>query len=160
MDNALNSALEVDQLALLEFDNIIMGFPQNQILTIESLSQVNTLRSTEKSSGTLTYSASELPVYTFNRDLSMLDKPVSSNSFCIAIKHPDANKHFAIMCDAVQQYQIKNKASIRALPPLMHAPDSPVIGLVKKANSLILFSTAESMRLYIESLDINTLEEL
>jgi len=41
----------------------------------------------------------------------------------------------------------------------MHNPESPVIGLVKKEDSVVLISTAESMRTYINSQDSNPQEE-
>lgn len=151
MDNVLQPALDSSQLALLEFDDIIVSFPQTQVLTIENLSQINTPQSTGKSYGTLSYNLSELPVYTFNHDLALMDQPAINNRFCIAIKHPDENEFFAITCDTVNQYNIKDRATITAIPSLMHNPDSPVIKLVKKDNRLILMSNAESMRTYINS---------
>ena len=151
MANTLMSTLEIKQMALLEIDNVILGFPQSHILAIESLSNVNALRTTEKSSGIVSYGTSEIPVYTFNNDLTLMDKPATNNRFCIAIKHMDENEPFAVMCDAVNQYTIEDNTDIKTMPPLMHNPDSPVIGLVKKDDTLIFISTAESMRSYIYS---------
>ena len=159
MDNVLTPTLEINQLALLEFDNVILGFPQNQVITIESLGNIETFRATEKSSGTVAYESSEIPVYTFNNDLTLMDKPTTNNRFCIAIKHTDENESFAVMCDAVKQYSTEDKTGIKAIPPLMFNPDSPVIGLLKKHDSFVLISTAESMRSYINSQDMNSKEE-
>lgn len=151
MANTFMSTLEINQMALLEIDNVILGFPQSHILAIESLSNVNTLATTEKSSGTVSYGTSEIPVYTLNNDLTLMDESATNNRFCIAIKHRDENESFAVMCDAVNQYTTEDNTDIRTLPPLMQNPDSPVIGLVKKDDTLIFISTAESMRSYIYS---------
>lgn len=151
MDNTLNDTLEENNLTLLEFDNVILGFPHIQVLTIESLSQINALRSTDKSSGTLSYDAAELPVYTLNHELKLMDQAATDNRLCIAIKHPDENQYFALMCDAVNKYIVEDGLNIVAMPPLMQNPDSPVTGLVKKNNTLVLKTSAESMRSYINS---------
>lgn len=151
MANTSIPNLENRQMALLEFDNVTLGFPQSHILTIESLNNVNTLRTTEKSSGTVSYDSSDIPVYTFNNDLTLMDKPATNNRFCIAIKHTDENEPFAVMCDAINQYTIEDKTSIKAVPSLMHNPCSPVLGLVKKDDTLVFISTAESMCSYIYS---------
>jgi len=159
MDNTLMPTLKIDQLALLEFDKVTLGFPQSQVITIESLSNVHAFRATEKSSGTVSYDSAEIPVYTFNNDLTLLDKPDTNNRFCIAIKHADENESFAVMCDVVKQYITEDNTNIKTMPPLMHNPESPVIGLVKKEDSVVLISTAESMRTYINSQDSNPQEE-
>lgn len=151
MDNAQQPALEVKQLALLEFDDVILGIPQDQVLTIESLKQINTLQSTDKSSGTLPFSSAELPVYTLDRDLTLMPQPAIDNRFCIALKHPDANEYFALTCDAVNQFFIEDNTGISAMPSLMNNPDSPVVGLIKKEDRLVLMTSAESMRSYINS---------
>lgn len=149
MVNTLTSTLEIKQIALLEIDNVILGFPQSHILAIESLSNVNSLQTTEKSSGTVPFASSEIPVYTFNNDLTLMDKPTANNRFCIAIKHTGENEPFAIMCNAVTQYTIDDNTNIHAMPSLMFNPDSPVIGLVKKDDALVFISTAESMHSYL-----------
>lgn len=151
MDNTLMSTLETRQMALLELDGLILGLPQSHILTIESLSNVKALRSTEKSSGTVYYDSAEIPVYTFNNDLALMDKPAANNRFCIAIKHSDEDEPFAVMCDVINQYTIEDNTNIRTLPSLMHNPDSPVIGLMKKDETLVFISSAESMASYIGS---------
>lgn len=160
MDNTLLQALEADQLALLEFDNIILGFPQKQVLTIESLSNIKSQCNTERSSGTVSFGDAELPVYTFNHDLRLLNEPTSNNRFCIAIKHDDESESFAIMCDAVSQYAVDDKKNIMAIPPLMHNSDSPVIGLMKKDDTLALLSSGESMREYIDLKEFDVQAEI
>lgn len=154
MDKAPQPALDVNQLALLEFDDVILGLPQAQVLSIESLKQINTMRSTDISSGTLSFSSSDLPVYTLNRDLTLLDQPAIDNRFCIAVKHPDADEYFALTCDSVNQYIIGDKTAISGIPPLMHNPDSPVIGFIEMENRLVLMSSAELMRSYINSNEV------
>jgi len=160
MGNTLMPNLEINQMALLEFDNVILGFPQSHILTIESLNNVKALRTTEKSSGTVSYGSSEIPVYTFDNDLTLMYTPATNNRFCIAIKHANENKSFAVMCDAVKQYTADDNTRVKAMPPIMHNPDSPIIGLVKKDDTFVLLSSAESMHSYINSQDINSQEEL
>lgn len=151
MDNAPHTDSKASQLALLEFDDVILGIPQEQVLTIESLKQINSLQSTDKSSGTLPIGSTELPVYTLNRDFKLMNQPATHNRFCIAIKHPDGKESFALTCDSVNQYFIEQQTAISAMPALMQNPDSPVFALIKMEDKLVLMSRAESMRLYINS---------
>lgn len=153
MDNADNVVNSFDQLTLIEFDSITLAFPQNQILTIESLDQINTQLTTERSSGTLIYNASKYPIYTFNSDLEMLAQSTASNRFCIGIKHPEEEKTFAVMCDSVHQYQTEDKTNTTEIPILMHNQTSPIVRFHNKENNLVLISTAESMSNYINSQD-------
>lgn len=149
MINSLQQESASKQLTLLEFEDIILSFPQEQVLTIESLQQLNTLQSNDKASGTLSFSSAELPVYTLDRDLSLMPQPATDNRFCIAIKH--ANEYFALTCDAVYQYFIEDESAISAIPQVMQNFDSPVSGLLKMENRLVLISSSESMRAYINA---------
>jgi len=158
MDNSIN--FEFDKLTLLEFDNIALCFPQNNILTIESLDQIDSVKTTEKSSGTLTYNLAELPVYTFNHDLALQAHTTTGNRFCIGIKHSQENKSFAVMCDAVNQYQLEDKSLSTNIPALMHNPDSPIMALSSKEDKLLLLSTAESMYNYINALETEHHEDI
>ena len=151
MVNSLQQESASNQLTLLEFEDIILSFPQEQVLTIESLQQLNTLQSNDKASGTLSFSSAELPVYTLDRDLSLMPQPATDNRFCIAIKHADKNEYFALTCDAVSQYFIEDESAISAMPTVMQNIDSPVSGLLKMENRLVLISSAESMRAYINA---------
>jgi len=151
MDNLLNSTFKNRQLTLLQIDRITLGFAHDQILTIESISDINSQRPSKKSSGTLLYNTRKLNIYTFNHDLRLLDKPTSNNRICIAIKHSNNTESFALMCDAVEQYILDDDASISAIPPLLSNPDSPIIGMLNKDTKLVLLASAESIRSYVNS---------
>ena len=162
MGNTLKQMYDLERLTLLTFDNITIAFPQSHILTIENLDLMSSLLTTEKSSGTLTYNSKEIPVYTFNRNLTMQAQPAATNRFCIAVKHSLENECFAIMCDEVNQYQLEEAAAtaMTAVPLIMYNSSSPIVGLSIKENTLILISTAELMRIYINSQDPSNKEAL
>ena len=154
MDNFIDTIQVGSKLALLQFDGIILGFAQSQILTIENFSTINNLQTNENSSDTFLQVTSEIPVYTFNNELVLMAQPFTENRFRVAIKHSDNNKPFAIMCDAVNHYVAEDATGIYAIPPLLYNPDSPVIGLVKNESKLVLLVSAESMQNYINSQEV------
>ncbi len=151
MDKLLTKILEKKRLRLLSIDNMILGFDQDIVLSIENISEITTKRQSKKSSGSIKYKSIEIPVYAFNKDLSLVDHPSKNNRFCVSLKHPDNKKLFSIMCDAVEQYDIDDDNKINAIPALSYHPESPVIGLLKKDSNLVLLSCAESMRDYINT---------
>lgn len=152
------SSLSAQQLTLLEFDKITVGFPQNNILSIESLNEINKTENAESSSGTLMYSNSELPIYTLDKNLKLQTQIMDNNRFCIAFKHPESSLSFALMCDAVEQYQLDEDAVTSDIPTIMRNPKNPLTKLVKDNNSLILLSTAELIRDCINTQDPSYLE--
>jgi len=152
------SSLPVNQLTLLEFDNITIGFPQNNILSIESLNEINKTPNTENSSGTLMYSNSELPIYTLDKNLTVQTQITDNNRFCIAFKHPESSLSFALMCDAVEQYQLDVEAITTEIPAIMRNSKNPITKLVKDDNLLILLSTAELIRDCINTQDPSYME--
>ena len=154
MDKLLDSDSDKRQLALLQFDGIILGIAQKEILTSESLAVMNTRLTTEKSSGTLLYAAAEIPVYSFNHKLMLLDHPISTNRLCITIKHPNNKESFAITCDSVDHYNVDKNINISSLPPLIKTPNSPIIGMLNKDSKLVLIVCAESIRTYINSQEL------
>ncbi|VAW92031.1 hypothetical protein MNBD_GAMMA22-2312 [hydrothermal vent metagenome] len=150
MDKLFNAILEKKQLSLLMIDTMILGFDKDSVLSIESITELNSKRQSKMSSGSIQYATSELPVYTFNRNLNILVKPSTKNQFCVSLKHPDNQKLFAIMCDAIEHYDIENN-NIRPIPALNYNPKSPIIAMVKKDSELVFISSAESMQGYINS---------
>ncbi len=154
MDSLVNNTVQNRQLTLLQIDDITLGFAHESVLTIEDLSEVNSRRGSIKSSGTLMHDGTELPIYTFNDELTLLDEPTANNRFCIAINHSDNTELFAIMCDAIGQYDIEGDTNINAMPALNQNPNSPITGLLRKDTKLILLTTAESMRTYINSQEL------
>ncbi len=155
MDNFFDSSRLNRQVTLLQIDDITIGFAHDSVLTIESLSEINSRRCSLKSSGTLMHDGSELPIYTFNDELTLLDQPTANNRFCIAINHSDNNELFAIMCDAIGQYDIEDGITINVVPALNYNPNSPITGMLRKETKLILLTTAESMRAYINSQELD-----
>ncbi len=151
MDKLLNKMLEKKQLSLLFIDDMILGFNQDSVLSIESISEINIKRQSKKSSGSIQHASFELPVYTFNKNLSLLETPSKKNRLCISLKHSDNKKLFAIMCDAIEKYDIKVDDVVNAVPALNYNLELPVIGLLKKNSNLVLLSSVEVMRDYINT---------
>jgi len=173
MDKLLKSKFANKKLTIIHIDQMLIGFAQNKVLTIEKITDIDNKRESNKyagnktgklpnkvprknlgkSSGTLQYAASELPIYTFDNDLSVYDQARDNNRFCIALKHSNSNESFAINCDAVEQFNISDDNNLSSIPPLNNNPNSPIIGLLNKETKLVLLASAESMRVYINSLE-------
>jgi hypothetical protein len=151
MDSLGHSDRGIHHLALLRVEDIVLSFPQAEVLSIESLAQMDTAQLMPKSSGTLLYRSSELPVFTLNRDLALMVQAASGNRFCVAIKHPDTAQYFALTCDAVNQHSVEDETKSSDIPAVMQSPGSPITRLLKIDNKLVLMSSAEAMRSYINS---------
>lgn len=151
MDNTLVASAENQLLTLLYFDGIILAFPQNQILSIENLEQIQIDSSQAKinSTGTLIFGESDLPVYTLDKNLNLEQHITENNSLCIVINHPAKKESFALTCDSVKQNVNKENSVINPIPPLMYNPDSPLSGLLNMDDSLVLICSEEKMYNYI-----------
>lgn len=150
MDNLGDSKSSNKKLTLVKINTILLGFQHNTVLTIDNISYIHSHRATNRSSGTLHFDSSKLPVYTFDEELTLLKEPTHNNRFCIVLKHSKHKNAFSITCDAIEHYEIEDNNSIRKVPALTHNPDSPVIGLIKKESTLVFLTSVESMCTYIK----------
>ena len=107
MDNLSETDVNKKQLVLISFENIILGFPQSNIIFVENLSQVNENSLTVNSSGQLEYEGDIIAVYSFSNNLEFLPDLSANNKICVIFKQTN-NLQFLLLCVS----QLKKSQSI------------------------------------------------
>ena len=135
--------------ALLGFEGIALSFPQDQVLNINSIDDMQAPGTTHQEFGSVRHHDSVLPVFAFSDNLQPKTASATEHRFCVSF-HIDGVPSFAIACDTVEPLAIDQLAVIQPLPEPMKLDVTPIRGLLQHGDRLALRSDAGAMHAYLE----------
>jgi hypothetical protein len=113
--------------ALLKISGLRLVLPQNEILALEAVAEVDARDAGPLSVGWLQHARQRWPVYCLAPDLSLLGAVPVERRACVLLGTEDGC--LGILCDDVSIEQALKQR--HALPPALHAAGTPVLGLIE-----------------------------
>ncbi len=123
---ALFQPAATSRSALLTISGLRLALPQRQIRAIEAASVVDARDAEPFSAGWLRHAQQRWPVYCLSQELSLLAAVPAERRTCVMLGTDDG--YMGILCDEVSIEQSLDQP--HELPPAMHLPDTPILGLI------------------------------
>ncbi|HLP96928.1 MAG TPA: chemotaxis protein CheW [Sideroxyarcus sp.] len=112
--------------ALLRFSGLYLALPQQEILAIEAMAEIDPHEAEPHSIGWLTHAQQRWPVYCLSAELALLTAVPGERRVCVLLGAEDGC--VGIVCDEISIEQTLDQR--HELPPAMCVPHTPVQGLV------------------------------
>lgn len=134
--------------ALLGFEGIELSFPQDQVLNINSIGDVQPSNTPHREVGCVSHNDSVMRVFALSADLQPKTVSTKEHRFCVSF-HIDGEPLFALTCDTVESLTIDKGASIQPLPELMKLDFTPIHWLLRHEEKLALLTDVGAMHAYL-----------
>jgi len=113
-------------ISKLYFGDIEIMIPQNEVVSIESIYELDTASTDSKYLGIIYRQGKKLPVYCFSGDMEILDYLPEGSSQCVIIRHQQGD--YAVLCHDIKNI-VLNDLNIQALPLCMRTKNMPLTHL-------------------------------
>ncbi len=114
--------------ALLRISDLRLALPQHEICALESAGDIDTEETKPLSVGWIHFKQERWPVYCLSPELTLLVIVPKARRSC-AVLDTGAG-YIGLLCDEVIFGIQPTLEQQQPLPPAMHMPDSPIMGLV------------------------------
>jgi hypothetical protein len=139
--------------ALLKINGLNLLLPQNEIRTLESVTDIDTTAPVLHSVGWVTYTQKRWPVYCLSDDLALMADVPAERRACAMLTMGAG--YIGIMCD--DMIILKDFTAQRhELPAAMRLPQTPILYLLVYDQGIACASNATRLTAYIEQLVITT----
>ena len=135
-------------LAVIEFENLQLLFPQSGVATIEMIEYMEVETDAGVAIGRLRAAGREWPVYSLNADLGRRSERSATNKYCVAFDI-DGQPAFCITCDQVSSLTLHSPDQIKPLPGFMRNANNPIEAMLLQDERLMLVSQVDSMHRYL-----------
>lgn len=113
-------------ISKLYFADIEIMMPQNEIVSIESIYELDTASTDNKYLGMIYRQGEKLPVYCFSEDMEILDYLPEGRSQCVVIRHQQGD--YALLCHDIKN-MVLTDLNIQSLPLCMLTKSMPLTHL-------------------------------
>lgn len=110
----------------LLFDTVEIIIPQDEVVSIESIHELNPTDSNKRIIGKIYKQNITVPVYCFSDSMEILASAPEDRSKCIVIRHGDED--FSLLCQDIQNV-VLNDMRLQTVPPCMNGRNMPVTHL-------------------------------
>jgi len=137
-----------NNMALIIFAGVNLLLPQNAVVTIEMIENIETEVSVTGAIGTLKANEGEWPVFALGADFKpQLDCPPEYR-YCVAVSQP-GKAAFSIVCEEVESVTVDHESELKPLQACMRNTTNPIASLMYKDEKLMLVSDIEAMQNYL-----------
>ncbi len=133
--------------AVLKINGLDLMFPQSEIRTLESASDVDATDPGEKSVGWISYMRQRWPVYCLSEQLELQATLPSSRRTC-ALLAVEAG-YIGVLCDDVSIMK-QVTGQLYEIPLAMKTAHTPIQGLFANQQGLLCVSNANQLAAYVE----------
>lgn len=137
----------------LLFGAVEVIIPQDEVVSIESISELNSDIKNKRYIGEIYKQKVMVPVYCFSDAMEILSHVPEDRSKCVVIRHRDG--YFSILCEDVTNVVLSDMR-LQTVPACMHSRIMPLthLCLYKEAGNLLklgLVTNAECLNEYIRN---------
>jgi hypothetical protein len=140
--------MEQISLAVVNFNNMQLLFPQEGIATIEMIDNMEPATEADGAIGRLRSGGREWPVFALDADLGRRSERSVSSKYCVAFDI-DGQPAFALACDQVSSLTLSSREQLKPMPGCMRNADSPVEALLLQDDRLMLMSQVDAMHRFL-----------
>ncbi len=140
--------MEQINLAVIDFDNLQLLFPQGGVAPIEMIENMEVETDAVGAIGRLRTAGREWPVYSLNAELGRRNERSATNRYCVAFDI-DGQPAFCITCDQVSSMTLHSPDQIKPLPGFMRNANNPIEAMLLQDNRLMLVSQVDSMHRFL-----------
>lgn len=149
-----NSFGSASKIAVMVIDGARFVVSQNEIVSLESVLDMDTSVSGHSGVGRLAYRGETWETFCLSKDMELLADIPFSRKVCVLLKTPQAR--VGVLCDSVQSIDYA-EFSWHPLPECMRMPRSPLVGLALSRDTdmqleLGFIVTADSLMRYFAEL--------
>lgn len=110
----------------LLFDTVEIIIPQDEVVSIESIHELNPADNGKRFIGEINKQNTTVPVYCFSDSMEILARAPEDRSKCVVIRHGDED--FSLLCQDIQNV-VLNDMRLQTVPPCMSGRNMPVTHL-------------------------------
>lgn len=141
-------------ISRLNFDGLELLVPQDDVVSVESVYELNTKTDQHKYLGYIPFQGTRIPVYSLNTSLQLMPFVADNRSQCVVLKY--SGGWFALLCQEISNFQLSD-IRFEALPACMQHSAMPLTHLALYRNSatdaqLGLVTNADIIMNYLEQL--------
>jgi len=141
--------LSTRQLTIMTFDGVRLAVPLRDATTIERTAQLQPEITAGHAIGCILSRQQRYPVYALSRRLEVLPALPKQRLLCVCLGSDSSTPHLAIACDSVTALRLDSATAIQPLPACMQYTGTPLWGLCRVAQQLVLVSSADALATYL-----------
>lgn len=142
-----------NQFTLLNFANTRLALPLSEVVTIERARQIQPDAVAQGRLGEVAHGGYDYPVYGFSPAFELLPHLPAERLFCVCLQAGESGVKLALTCDTTMPLRLEQSERVQALPACMQRGDTPLQGLCKHGQHLLLFSTTTVLANYIKRME-------
>lgn len=147
-------AEQVYHISRLSFDDLELLIPQDDVVSVESVYELNTKTDQNKFLGYIPFQSSRIPVYSLSASLELMPFVADNRAQCVVVKY--SGGWFALLCQEIRNFQLTD-IRFEPVPACMNHSAMPLTHLALYSNAggdrqLGLVSHADLIMHYIEQL--------
>ncbi|MCK5876164.1 MAG: hypothetical protein KAG43_00905 [Candidatus Marithrix sp.] len=141
-----------DFYMLLGFDNCNLFIPQNEVQSVEIVADIQPSQTGGVKVGQFVGHGLESPVYCLASDLSLMTKIPNGREFFILLKTEDEKSPMGIVCDEVENVNLKQEHLWpQDLPSVMQMEGSPIRQLLLYQENMSCICDGAALVKYINA---------